>query len=222
MPGPERCPSLTCGGEASGADSRHIYAEISTWRPRQPISYKPSSVVAPDTRSLRRPARRAPVRILRGGSRSSPAARGGSDGHAAPRLAEAGATVVVADLDRARPEAAARSAPAPARRRRPRRRIRAALVGVDAGGARTARRLGERRGHLPHLAAARALRTSDWDDVLDINLRGTFLGAREAARAMIARGTRRRDRQRLLDRRLPRRRARRARTTSRRSSACAG
>ena len=28
----------------------------------------------------------------------------------------------------------------------------------------------------------------DWDDVLGVNLRGTFVGAREAARAMVARG----------------------------------
>ena len=31
------------------------------------------------------------------------------------------------------------------------------------------------------------LTEAEWDDVLDVNLRGTFLGAREAARAMIAR-----------------------------------
>ena len=52
----------------------------------------------------------------------------------------------------------------------------------------TAGRLGERRGRLPHLAAARALRRTTGTLVLDTNLRGTFLGAREAARAMVARG----------------------------------
>jgi NAD(P)-dependent dehydrogenase (short-subunit alcohol dehydrogenase family) len=32
------------------------------------------------------------------------------------------------------------------------------------------------------------LSEEDWDDVLDVNLRGTFLGAREAARVMVAGG----------------------------------
>ena len=53
------------------------------------------------------------------------------------------------------------------------------------------------------------LSEEEWDAVLDVNLRGTFIGAREAARSMIAAGSRRRHRQRLVDRRLPRRRARR-------------
>ena len=44
----------------------------------------------------------------------------------------------------------------------------------------------------------------DWDRVLDTNLRGTFLGAREAGAGDGRRGTGRRDRQRLLDGRLPR------------------
>ena len=48
-------------------------------------------------------------------------------------------------------------------------------------------------------------RTTTGTDVLDANLRGTLIGAREAARTMIAAGRGRRDRERLLHRRVPRR-----------------
>ena len=105
------------------------------------------------------------------------------------RLAEAGATVVVADLD----EAAARetaTAIGP----------RAAAAAVDVREAASVRALVERaldeRGRLDvWVNAAGVYPTSpllelsdeDWELVLDTNLRGTFLGAREAARAMVAR-----------------------------------
>jgi NAD(P)-dependent dehydrogenase (short-subunit alcohol dehydrogenase family) len=106
------------------------------------------------------------------------------------RLAEAGATVVVADLD----EQAARETAS-------------ALGGtafaalVDVRDAESVRALAERvaagEGRLDiWVNAAGVYPTSplldlgddDWDSVLDTNLRGTFLAAREAARAMVARG----------------------------------
>jgi NAD(P)-dependent dehydrogenase (short-subunit alcohol dehydrogenase family) len=91
------------------------------------------------------------------------------------RLAEAGATVVVGDLDAARP--------------------------VDVRDAAAVRELVERtlaeHGRLDVWVNAAGvyptaplldMSEDDWALVLDTNLRGTFLGAREAARAMVARG----------------------------------
>jgi len=106
------------------------------------------------------------------------------------RLAEAGATVLVADID----EEAARAA--------------ASAIGLQAVAATTdvrdadsvralVQRALEESGRLDvWVNAAGVYPTSpllemsddDWALVLDTNLRGTFLGAREAARAMVAGG----------------------------------
>ena len=104
------------------------------------------------------------------------------------RLAEAGATVVVADIDE---EAARETASAIGSR--------AIAAAVDVREAASVRALVERaldeRERLDvWVNAAGVYPTSpllelseeEWDLVLDTNLRGTFLGAREAARAMIA------------------------------------
>jgi NAD(P)-dependent dehydrogenase (short-subunit alcohol dehydrogenase family) len=104
------------------------------------------------------------------------------------RLAEAGATVVAADLredaaDAAAAEIGARSAP------------------VDVRDAASVRALVDRtvaeHGRLDVWVNAAGvyptaplleMTDDDWGLVLDTNLRGTFLGAREAARAMVAGG----------------------------------
>ncbi len=106
------------------------------------------------------------------------------------RLAEAEATVVVADVD----EEAARET--------------AGVIGARAVAARVdVRDAGEVRALVEATVAGRGrvdvwvnaagiyptsplleLSTAEWGSVVDVNLRGTFLGAREAARAMVARG----------------------------------
>ena len=53
------------------------------------------------------------------------------------------------------------------------------------------------------------MKEGDWDHVLDINLKGSFLAAQAGARAMVAAGRRRGHRQHLVLR-GPRRRPRRA------------
>jgi NAD(P)-dependent dehydrogenase (short-subunit alcohol dehydrogenase family) len=119
------------------------------------------------------------VAVVTGGARGI--------GHACcTRLAEAGAAVVVADVDLAAARAAAEALAPPAS---------AAAVDVRDG-----RSLGElvdlvlaRLGRLDvwvnaagiyPTAPVAELGQEAWDEVLDVNLRGTFLGAREAARAM--------------------------------------
>src|SRR4051812_15712549 len=100
------------------------------------------------------------------------------------RLAEAGAEVVAADL----------AEPAPAAPG-----IRAAHVDVTdpASVVRLAELAARELGRLDVWVNAAGiypaaplleLAEEEWDAVLDVNLRGTFLGAREAARAMIAAG----------------------------------
>jgi NAD(P)-dependent dehydrogenase (short-subunit alcohol dehydrogenase family) len=106
------------------------------------------------------------------------------------RLAEAGATVLVADLDEgAATEAASGIGP------------RAEAARVDVRDADSVRALVDRAladlgrldvwvnsaGIYP-VSPLLELSEEDWDGVLDVNLRGTFIGAREAARAMIASG----------------------------------
>jgi NAD(P)-dependent dehydrogenase (short-subunit alcohol dehydrogenase family) len=106
------------------------------------------------------------------------------------RLAEAGATVVVADLDADGADAAARELGLPA-----------VAVAVDVREAASVRALVEQvlaeAGRLDVWVNAAGvyptsplLEMSDaaWELVLDTNLRGTFLGAREAARAMVSGG----------------------------------
>jgi NAD(P)-dependent dehydrogenase (short-subunit alcohol dehydrogenase family) len=106
------------------------------------------------------------------------------------RLAQAGATVVVADIDE---EAARETAAAIGSR--------AIAAALDVREAASVRALVERardeHGRLDvWVNAAGVYPTSpllelseqEWELVLDTNLRGTFLGAREAARAMIAGG----------------------------------
>jgi NAD(P)-dependent dehydrogenase (short-subunit alcohol dehydrogenase family) len=106
------------------------------------------------------------------------------------RLAEAGATVLVADLDE--PAAAAAAAAIGAG---------ALPAGLDVRDSASVRALAERavgdHGRLDiwvnnagvyPTAPLLELADADWDGVLDLNLRGAFLGAREAARAMIAAG----------------------------------
>lgn len=104
------------------------------------------------------------------------------------RLTEAGATVLVADVDEhAAVGAAARLGPT------------AAGAWVDVTDAASVRALAERAvaelgrldawvnsaGVFP-VSPLLELSEEDWDRVLDVNLRGTLFGAREAARAMIA------------------------------------
>jgi NAD(P)-dependent dehydrogenase (short-subunit alcohol dehydrogenase family) len=106
------------------------------------------------------------------------------------RLAEAGATVVVADLDADGAHAAARELGAPA-----------LAAAADVREAASVRALADRvlaeTGRLDVWVNSAGvyptsplleLSDADWDEVLDTNLRGTFLGAREAARAMVAGG----------------------------------
>jgi NAD(P)-dependent dehydrogenase (short-subunit alcohol dehydrogenase family) len=106
------------------------------------------------------------------------------------RLAEAGAAVVVADIDEdAAAEAASRIGPG------------TIAVRVDVREAESVRALRDRTvadlgrldvwvnsaGIFP-VSPLLELSEEDWDRVLDVNLRGTLIGAREAARAMIASG----------------------------------
>jgi NAD(P)-dependent dehydrogenase (short-subunit alcohol dehydrogenase family) len=106
------------------------------------------------------------------------------------RLAESGARVVVADVDGEEATAAASRLGGAAQ---------PAVVDVAEG--RAVRALAERAlatyGRLDVWVNAAGiypavpvleLSEDDWDRVLAVNLRGTFLGAREAARAMIAAG----------------------------------
>jgi NAD(P)-dependent dehydrogenase (short-subunit alcohol dehydrogenase family) len=108
------------------------------------------------------------------------------------RLAEAGAAVVVADIDLGAAEAAAELLGPPA-----------SAVAVDVRDEVSLRTLTDlavaRHGRLDvwvnaagiyPTAAVADLGQAAWDEVLDVNLRGTFLGAREAARAMTAGGLR--------------------------------
>lgn len=112
----------------------------------------------------------------------------------ARRLAEADATVLAADLDRAAAErtAAKLSAASPAR-------VHAAHVDVAQSEsiAQLADAAIERLGGIDIwinnagiFPSKPLLETTDeeWDRVLDINLRGVFIGCREAARRMIAAG----------------------------------
>lgn len=106
------------------------------------------------------------------------------------RLLEAGAAVVVADVDGvAAATAAAKLGPAAS----------AATVDVrDSASVRAAAGLAvARHGRLDvwvnaagvfPVAPLLELTDADWDDVLDVNLRGSLLGAREAARVMVAAG----------------------------------
>jgi NAD(P)-dependent dehydrogenase (short-subunit alcohol dehydrogenase family) len=106
------------------------------------------------------------------------------------RLAEAGATVVAADLDGEGAHAAARELGPPA-----------FGAAVDVREAASVRALVDRvvaeAGRLDVWVNAAGvyptsplleLSEADWELVLDTNLRGTFLGAREAGRAMVAGG----------------------------------
>jgi NAD(P)-dependent dehydrogenase (short-subunit alcohol dehydrogenase family) len=97
-------------------------------------------------------------------------------GHAiCTRFEEAGAQVVVADLadEEAVDVADARAVRAVAERAR--RELERLDIWVNAAG-------------IYPTAPLLELADDDWDRVLEVNLRGTFLGAREAARAMVAAG----------------------------------
>jgi NAD(P)-dependent dehydrogenase (short-subunit alcohol dehydrogenase family) len=106
------------------------------------------------------------------------------------RLVEAGASVVVADLDLGAAEMSATAL-----------RPLAAAAEVDVRAEDSLRRLADRvlasHGRLDvwvnaagiyPTAPVAELGEAAWDEVLDVNLRGTFLGAREAARAMTVGG----------------------------------
>ena len=150
-----------------------------------PIGYKPAFLAR-----IRDPSD-APLADLLGLSGRVAVVTGGARGigrACCSRLAEAGARVVVADID----EEAAREAASAIG-------ARASAAAVDVREAASVRALVERardeHGRLDvWVNAAGVYPTSpllelseqDWELVLDTNLRGTFLGAREAARAMIA------------------------------------
>ena len=150
-----------------------------------PIGYKPALL----TRI--RDLSDVPLTDLLGLSGRVAVVTGGAQGigrACSARLAEAGATVVVADIDE---EAARETASAIGSG--------AVEAAVDVRDADSVRALVQRAlavsGRLDvWVNAAGVYPTSllldlseeEWDLVLDTNLRGTFLGAREAARAMIA------------------------------------
>jgi NAD(P)-dependent dehydrogenase (short-subunit alcohol dehydrogenase family) len=106
------------------------------------------------------------------------------------RLGEAGATVIVADLD----EAAARDIACTVRGRADAARVdvrddaslRALVDGVVSNHGRLD--IWVNAAGVYPTAPLAELDAGRWDDVLDVNLRGTFLGAREAARAMAVNG----------------------------------
>jgi NAD(P)-dependent dehydrogenase (short-subunit alcohol dehydrogenase family) len=123
------------------------------------------------------------VAVVTGGARGI--------GHACcARLGEAGATVVVADLDDAAARDAALALPGPAKAARVDVRdegsLRALVDGVVADHGRLDVWVNA-AGVYP-VAPLAELDGGRWDEVLDVNLRGTFLGAREAARAMAENG----------------------------------
>lgn len=106
------------------------------------------------------------------------------------RLVEAGATVIVADVDKGSADtAASRLGPL------------ATAASVDVRDATSVRAVADRAlddfgrvdiwvnsaGIFP-VTPLLELSEDEWDRVLDVNLRGTLFGAREAARAMIAAG----------------------------------
>ena len=106
------------------------------------------------------------------------------------RLAEAGARVEVDDIDRGAAEAVAGGLGTPA-----------CAVRVDVADSVSVSGLAERardeRGGIDIWVNAAGiypatplldLDEAEWDDVIRVNLRGTFLGAREAGRVMVARG----------------------------------
>jgi NAD(P)-dependent dehydrogenase (short-subunit alcohol dehydrogenase family) len=124
------------------------------------------------------------VAVVTGGARGI--------GHACcSRLAEAGARVVVADVEQPAAAGAASAIGSGA-----------LAEHVDVSDASSVRSLVERvlrrLGRLDVWVNAAGiypatplleLGDEEWDNVLDVNLRGSFLGAREAARAMIAAGS---------------------------------
>lgn len=124
------------------------------------------------------------VAVVTGGAR-------GIGGACCNRLAEAGARIVVADVDE---PAAAEAASAIGRG--------AIAEGVDVSDASSVRGLVERvvrglgrvdvwvnaAGIYPATPLLE-LGDEEWDRVLAVNLRGSFIGAREAARAMVATGS---------------------------------
>ena len=124
------------------------------------------------------------VAVVTGGGRGTGAA-------IARRLAEAGATVVIGDADEAAAEATAGEL------RTPDRAVIGRQLTVDADDEvstfadRVVRDHGSidvwvnNAGIYPH-APVLEMTGDDWDEVLDFNLKGVFLGAREAARRMSA------------------------------------
>lgn len=162
-----------------------MYAEMSSYLKSMFITYRVSSVNAirdvsdaPLTELLRLPGR---VAVVIGGAH-------GIGFACCARLAEAGAAVLVADVDEdAAAEAAARIG------------LNAAAAWVDVREAESVRDLADRAladlgrldvwvncaGVYP-VSPLLELSEEDWDRVVEVNLRGTFIGAREAARAMIA------------------------------------
>ena len=155
--------------------------------PRLPITYKAGMAGAirdvsgvPLTELLSLAGR---VAVVTGGAR-------GIGRACSARLAEAGAVVLVADLDE---EAAREAADSIGRGALAARVDVREAAGIRALADEALVRLGRldvwvnSAGVFP-IAPVLELSEEDWDAVLDANLRGTFLGAREAARAMIAGG----------------------------------
>lgn len=135
----------------------------------------------------------APLTALQGLSGRVAVVTGGARGigfACSGRLVEAGAAVLVADIDEQAARAAASSIGAGA-----------SAATVDVRAAASVRAVSERAladfGRLDIWVNSAGiyptsplleLSEEEWDAVLDVNLRGTFIGAREAARSMIAAG----------------------------------
>lgn len=111
----------------------------------------------------------------------------------ADRLAEAGADVLVADLADPGPTVAELSGRHPDRRIAGTRLDVADGASIAAAADRAVAELGRidiwvnNAGIYPSVPLL-AMTDADWDRVLDVNLRGTFIGSREAARRMTAAG----------------------------------
>ena len=127
---------------------------------------------------------RGRVAVVTGGAR-------GTGSAIARRLAEAGAAVVIGDADQVAAEATADELRRPARAVTGMHLAVAAEADVSAFADRVVDEHGSidvwvnNAGIYPH-APVLDMTAAEWDEVVDFNLKGAFLGAREAARRMTA------------------------------------